>query len=102
MALSAASKRLASSLRLAASTGTCSATSSATACAEKQVGPTAETNTSRARPPIRAERMTFASATTAGGSEIAQDLFLGHASRLALSRDLLGQPEEHLASHIRR
>lgn len=46
--------------------------------------------------------MTFASATTAGGSEIALNVFLGHAPRVALSRNLLGQPEEHLAPHVRR
>ncbi len=56
----------------------------------------------RARPPISAERMTFASATTAGGSEIAQNLLLGHPSSLTLRSDLLGEAEEHLATHVGR
>ncbi len=56
----------------------------------------------RARPPISAERMTFASATTAGGSEIAENLLLGHPSSLTLCRDLLREAQKHLASHIGR
>lgn len=46
--------------------------------------------------------MTFASATTAGGSEIAQNLLLGHPSSLTLRRDLLGEAQKHLASHVGR
>lgn len=47
--------------------------------------------------------MTFASATTAGGSEIAQNLLLlGHPSSLALRRDLLGEAQKYLAGHVGR
>ena len=46
--------------------------------------------------------MTFASATTAGGSEIAQNLLLGHPSSLTLRGDLLGEAQKHLASHVGR
>ena len=56
----------------------------------------------RARPPISADRITFASATTAVGSEIAQNLLLGHPSSLTLRRDLLGQAQKHLAAHVSR
>lgn len=56
----------------------------------------------RARPPMSAERMTLASATAAGGSEIAQNLLLGHPSSLTLRRDLLGEAQKHLASHVGR
>lgn len=51
---------------------------------------------------MSAARMTFASATTAGGSEIADDLLLGHPSSLALRRDLIGETQKHLASHVSR
>jgi hypothetical protein len=37
---------------------------------DRHRGPTEEAKTTRARPPISAERTTFASATTALGSEI--------------------------------
>jgi hypothetical protein len=67
-----------------------------------QVGPSADAKTRRARSPISAERTTFASATTASGSEVAEEILLAHATRLALSRDLIRQPEKHLASNIRR
>ncbi len=56
----------------------------------------------RARPPISAERMTFASATTAGGGEIAENLLLGHPSSLTLRRNLLGEAQKHLAANIGR
>ncbi len=56
----------------------------------------------RARPPVSAERMTFASATTTGGSEIAQNLLLGHPSSRTLRSDLLGEAEKHLAAHVSR
>lgn len=65
----------------------------ATARAARQVGPIDEAKTRRARPPIRTERTTFASATTALGSEIAQDLLLAHPASLALHRDLLCEAE---------
>jgi hypothetical protein len=42
----------------------------------KASGPCGDAITRRARPPINAERTTFASATTAGGGEIVQDLRL--------------------------
>src|SRR5581483_6119580 len=100
MMLSAAKRRAASSPRRSASVGTCSATSSATAWAARHLGPAAEAKTRRARPPISAERTTFASATTAGGSEIAQNLLLGHASSLALGGDLLRQAQEDLSAHV--
>src|SRR5215211_2416248 len=100
MTLSAARRRAASSPRRSARVGTCSATSSATAWAARHVGPAGEAKTRRARPPISAERTTFASATTAGGSEIAQDLLLGHTSSLPLRRDLVGQAQEDLSPHI--
>src|SRR5712691_4163827 len=100
MTLRAARRRAASSPRRSARTGRCSATSSATAWAAMQLGPTDEANTSRARPPISAERMMFASATTAGGSEIAHDLLLGYASGLPLRRDLVGQTQEDLSPHV--
>jgi len=61
-----------------------------------------DAKTMRARPPISAERMTFASATTAGGSEIAENLLLGHPSSLTLRRDLLGEAQKHLAANIGR
>jgi len=80
----------------------CSATSSATAWAVGQLGPAGEAKTSRARLPISADRMTLASATTAGGSEIAPDLLLRHASSLALRRDLIGEAQEHLAPDVLR
>src|SRR3990172_10689458 len=102
MTLRAARRRAASSPRRPASAGTCSATSSATAWAARQLGPAGEAKTSRARPPISADRMTLASATTTGGSEIAQDLLLGHASRRPLRRDLIGEAQEHLAPHVLR
>ena len=63
-------------------------------------GPARDAKTSRAQPPTSANKMTFASATTAGGSEIAQDLLLGHTSSLPLSSDLAGQPKEDLAAHV--
>ncbi len=44
--------------------------------------------------------MTFASATTAGGSEIAQDLLLGHMSSVALNGDLVRQTKEDLSPHV--
>jgi hypothetical protein len=59
---------------LAARGGMCRAISSATASAARNRGPCGEAITRRARPPISAERTTFASATTAGGSEIAEYL----------------------------
>jgi hypothetical protein len=43
-----------------------------------------------ARPPMSAERTTFASATTAGGSEIAEHLLLVHVLCLQRRADLLG------------
>ncbi len=66
-------------------------------------GPALDAKMMRARPPISAERTTFASATTTLGSEIAENLLLGHPLRLALLRDLLGQAqEEDFALHVRR
>ena len=50
-------------------------------------------------PPINADRKTFASATT-GGSEIAEDLLLGHAASRALRRDLGGQAQEHFPAEV--
>ena len=47
------------------------------------------------RQPISAERTKFASATTAGGTEIAEDPLLGHTASRALCRDLGGQAQEH-------
>jgi len=46
--------------------------------------------------------MTFASATTAGGSEIAENLLLGHPSSLTPRRNLLGEAQKHLAANIGR
>jgi hypothetical protein len=100
MTLRAARSRPASSARRAVSTGRCSATSSATASAAMHAGPPGEANTRRARPPINAERTTFASATTTLGSEIAENLLLSHASRLALLGNLRGEAAEHLSLHV--
>jgi hypothetical protein len=61
----------------------------ATASAAMQRGPWAEAMTRRARPPMSAERTTFASATTAAGSEIVEDLLLADALRAELGADLL-------------
>jgi hypothetical protein len=44
--------------------------------------------------------MTLASATTARGSEIAQNLLLGHSTLFALRSDLVGQPDEDLAAYV--
>jgi hypothetical protein len=54
--------------------GRCRATSSATAWVETHDGPCGDATIRRARPPISAERTTFASATISGGSEIVHDL----------------------------
>ena len=57
--------------------------------------------TSCARPPISAERTTLASATTATGSEIVEDLLLAGALWLGeLCADLLGKSQEHFAAHL--
>jgi len=67
------------------------AISSATASAATQRGPCGEAITSRARPPISAERTTLASATTAAGSEIVEHLLLVCAAGFELRADLFGQ-----------
>jgi len=64
------------------------------------VGPRAEANTSRALPPISAETMTLASATTASGSEVVEDILLAHVTALALRGDLVAQPQEELATYV--
>jgi len=46
------------------------------------------------------DRTTFASATTTSGSEIAEDILLGHTASLALRRDLIGQAQEHLPANV--
>ena len=48
---------------------------------------------------MRAERTTFASVTTAGGSEIAKNLLV-HVLGLQRRADLLGQAQEHLAANL--
>jgi hypothetical protein len=68
----------------------CRAISLAMASGAMHRGPCSEAITRRARPPMRAERTTFASATTAGGSEIAKDLLLADVLRLKRRTDLLG------------
>jgi len=78
------------------------AISAATASAATQRGPRDEPITSRARPPISAERTTFASATTAPGSEIVEHLLLSYTARLEVRPDLLRQTLEHLAAHLER
>ena len=70
----AANMSEASRPRFAASAGMCRAISIATASVAKHRGPREEAITRRARPPISAERTTFASATTASGSEIVEYL----------------------------
>lgn len=67
------------------------AISTATASAATQRGPCGEAITRRARPPISADRTTLASATTAAGSEILEDLLLAFASGLELRADLFGE-----------
>jgi len=102
MTLSAASKSPGSSPRFFASVGRCSAISSATAAAARHEGPALDAKMMRARPPISAERTTFASATTTLGSEIAENLLFGHPLRLTLLRDLLGQAKEDFALDVLR
>jgi hypothetical protein len=63
--------------------------SAATASAATHLGPWADAITRRARPPISAERMTFASATTTGGSEIVKHLSLADALGVQLRAYLL-------------
>jgi hypothetical protein len=65
------------------------------------LGPSGEAKTRRARPPISAERTTFASATTAAGSEVAEDILLAHTARRALGGNLIRQTEKHLALDVR-
>jgi hypothetical protein len=80
--------------------GTCRAISTATASTATQRGPAADAITRRARPPISADRTTFASATTTVGSEIVEHLLLGHAVGFELRADLLRQTLEHLATNL--
>src|ERR1700739_3042533 len=87
---SAANSSAGSRSRLDARRGMCRAISAATASAATQRGPGGEAITRRARPPMRADRTTFASATTAGGSEIAEYLLFVHVLRLQRRADLLG------------
>jgi hypothetical protein len=56
--------------------------------------------TSDARPPTSAERTTLASATTAAGGEIVEDLLLAGALFGELLADLLGEAQEHFAAHL--
>ena len=74
--------------------------STATASTARHLGPCADA--SLARPPISADRTTFASATTTAGSEIVEHLLLGDAVRLERRADLLRQLEEHLAANLDR
>src|SRR5262249_27920085 len=52
--------------------------------------------------PMRAERTTLASATTAGGREIAEHLLLADAFPLKRCADLLGQAQGDLAANLDR
>ena len=65
------------------------AISRATASAATQRGPCGEARTRRARPPISAERIALASATTPAGSEIVEHLLLARALLSELRADLL-------------
>jgi hypothetical protein len=62
-----------------------------TASAATQRGGCGVAMTSRARPPMSAERTTLASATTAAGSEIVEDLLLFGALFGELCADLFGE-----------
>jgi hypothetical protein len=67
------------------------AISTATASAATQRGGCGVAMTSRARPPMSAERTTLASATTAAGSEIVEDLLLCGSLFGELCADLFGE-----------
>lgn len=60
--------------------------------------PPGEVITRLARPPISAERMVLASATTAAGSEIVDYLLLAHVLLGELGADLFGEAQEHFAA----
>src|SRR6266545_1956589 len=102
MTCSAANSSATSRRRCSASRGMWRAISSATASAATQRGPCGEAITRRARPPMSAERMTLASATTAAGSEIVEHLLLAGALLVELGADLLGEAQEHFAAHLER
>src|SRR5687768_7760876 len=100
MTCSAANSSAGSRWRCVARRGMWRVISRATASAATQRGPCGEAITSRARPPMSAERTTLASATTAAGSEIVEDLLLGGSLLGELRADLLGEAQEHFAAHL--
>ena len=102
MTRSAAKSNAGSRRCFVARRGMCRVISAATASAAMHRGPWGEAMTRRARPPISAARTTLASATTAAGSEIVENLFLARAFGVELSADLLGQAHEHLAANVDR
>jgi len=102
MTCSAAKSSAGSRRRCFASRGRWRVISTATASAAMQRGPCGEAITSRARPPISAERIALASATTAVGSEIVEHLLLARALLSQLGADLLGEAQEHFTANLDR